>query len=135
MTRLIESIKRYTIKRKFHKKMSFIEIFFCCNFRGSKPARTRTQNREKQRNSLMHEIPKLDCPWYYKHRIKYYSSDCPWYFMQQKVWKEQRTLSYQCQKERISNMHSHVYWQLFCLLSRLALFKPGKERHYWSRFE
>jgi hypothetical protein len=33
--------------------MYFVEIFFClfCNFHGSKPTRTRTQNREKQRNS------------------------------------------------------------------------------------
>jgi hypothetical protein len=43
---------RDTIKIKFHKKRVFIEIFLClfCNFRGSKPTRTRTQNREKQRN-------------------------------------------------------------------------------------
>jgi hypothetical protein len=36
------------------KKMYFVKIFFClfCNFRGSKPTRTRTQNREKQRSGL-----------------------------------------------------------------------------------
>jgi hypothetical protein len=43
-----------TIKWKFYKKTIFIDISFClfCNFRGSKPTRTRTQNRKKQRNSL-----------------------------------------------------------------------------------
>jgi hypothetical protein len=42
------------IKRKFHKKTFFIEIFFClfCNFRGSKPTGTWMQNREKERNGL-----------------------------------------------------------------------------------
>jgi hypothetical protein len=39
-------------------KRRFLEISFClfCNFRGSKPSRTQTQNREKQRNSLITEI-------------------------------------------------------------------------------
>jgi hypothetical protein len=34
--------------------MYFADIFFClfCNFLGSKPTRTRTQNIEKQRNGL-----------------------------------------------------------------------------------
>jgi hypothetical protein len=34
--------------------MYFVKIFFClfCKFRGSKPTRTRTQNREKQRSGL-----------------------------------------------------------------------------------
>jgi hypothetical protein len=41
-------------KWKFHEKMYFVDIFFClfCNFHGSKPTRTRTENREKQRNGL-----------------------------------------------------------------------------------
>jgi hypothetical protein len=36
-------------------KKRFIKIFFCLfsNFCGSKPTRTQTQNREKQRNGLI----------------------------------------------------------------------------------
>jgi hypothetical protein len=43
------------IKWKFHKKAFSIEMFFClfCNVRGSKPTCTRTQNRDKERNSLI----------------------------------------------------------------------------------
>jgi hypothetical protein len=54
--RALQDLCNYnTIERKFHKKMLFIENFLClfCNFRGSKPTRTRTQNTEKQRNGLI----------------------------------------------------------------------------------
>jgi hypothetical protein len=42
------------------KKCILWKIFFClfCNFCGSKPTRTRTQNREKQRSGLILYISK-----------------------------------------------------------------------------
>jgi preprotein translocase subunit YajC len=42
--------------------MFLIEIFFCLfyKFRGSKPPRTRTQNREKQRNSLIFKVSNIN---------------------------------------------------------------------------